>query len=105
MAGTLSCGQFELFTGTIELPLKVGISTDTGSGKSFCHPVLGQIGTFCLGMLQNFVYMVSWVTGRRLTLKPSFSNWSLATWACCAVGLELSATLWKVSPPVYLPLG
>src|SRR3954468_18597090 len=105
MAGTLSWGQFELFTFTIDLPLNVGRSTDTGSGKSFCQPVLGQIGTFWAGTLQNFVYMVSCVTGRRVTLNPSFSNWSLATWACWAVGPELSATMRNDPPPVYLPLG
>ena len=102
---TFSCGQLELLTGTMFSPLNVGSSIDSGSGKSFCHPVLGQIGTFCLGTLQNFVYIESWVTNRGVILNPSAPSCACTTWAASLVGPLLSATIRKLWPPVYRPDG
>ena len=42
---------------------------------------LGHEATFADGIEQNFVYIVFVVTRRSVTLKPSFSNCSLAIWA------------------------
>src|SRR5919107_1519519 len=72
--GSSSCGQFELFDALIAFPLNVGSSIDCGSGKSFSQPTLGQTSGSFFGTPQNFEYIVSRVTARKLTLKPSCWN-------------------------------
>src|SRR5919202_3973040 len=91
--GSFSCGQFELFVGLIAFPLNVGSSIDCGSGKSFSQPTLGQTSGSDFGTEQNFEYIVSRVTGRKLTLNPSFSNPSRARSAAVFWFELLSATI------------
>src|SRR4051794_33738722 len=103
MAGTSNCGQFELFVCTMFFPLKVGSSIVCGSAKSFSQPVLGQTSVFDFRMPQYFEYMVSRVTGRKLTLNPSpFSEFN-TTVAAAFWLVELSATS-RIAGPLYLPL-
>src|SRR5919204_2030870 len=104
IAGSFSCGQFELLVGRMFAPLNVGSSTVCGSAKSFCQPTLGQIATCDFGTLQNFEYIVSRGTARRLILKPSCWSVLSATSATFFWLLALSVTISKgVPPPVYLP--
>src|SRR5512132_3921664 len=81
-----NCGQLTLLVGRMFVPLNVGSSIEAGSGKSFCHPTLGQIATFCAGTWQNFVYIESRVTCTSLILTPSATNAFSATWAASFVG-------------------
>src|SRR4029453_9787086 len=55
MAGTSSCDQLELLACRMLLPLNTGSSRDCGSLKSLKKPTFGQITTWALGTLQNFV--------------------------------------------------
>src|SRR4051794_2920346 len=98
IAGTSSCGQFELFVGTMFFPLKVGSSIVCGSAKSLSQPVLGQIGVFDFGMPQYFEYIVSRVTGRKFTENPRFFNEFRATVAAAFWLVELSATIVMAGP-------
>src|SRR5215210_4456015 len=83
-------------------PLNVGPSIDCGSAKSFSQPTLGQTSGWVFGTLQNFEYIVSRVTGRKLTLKPT---------ACSAARTRSAAAFWLVLlsdtivivGPLYLP--
>ena len=102
--GSLSCDQFELPAGRMFLPLNTGSSIDCGSLKSLTNPTFGQMTTFAFGTLQNFVYSVSWGTIRKLSLKPSFSNWAAATSALFLPGSALVPTMRNFSLPVYLPV-
>ena len=54
-------------------------------------------------MLQYFVYIVCCCTSRIWTLKPSFSNCSLATSAALAATPALEPTIRISSVPSYLP--
>ncbi len=68
-------------------------------------PTFGHTFGVFFGTPQNFVYMTSWVTGCRLTLKPSWVSWSLTTWAVLLPGGVLSATIViEQSLPSHLPL-
>src|SRR3954470_23422339 len=89
---TFNCGQFELLLGTMFFPLNVGSSIVCGSAKSFSQPVLGQIGVFDFGLPQYFEYMVSRVTGRKLTLKPRLFSEFRTTVAAAFWLVALSAT-------------
>src|SRR5919199_456076 len=60
--GTFSCDQLELFCWRMFFPLNVGSRNVCGLPKSFSQPTFGQIATFALGTLQNFVYIASCVT-------------------------------------------
>ena len=44
---------------------------DWGSMKSLTQATFGHTFGWFFGVSQNFVYMTSWSTGCRLTLKPS----------------------------------
>src|SRR5215213_9389730 len=100
--GSSICAQFELFVGLMALPLNVGSSIDCGSGKSFSQPTLGQTSGSVFGTEQNFEYIVSRVTGRKLTLKPSFSNPSRAR-SAAVFWLELLSATIVIDGPLYLP--
>src|SRR4051794_38318611 len=56
--GSSICGQLELFSWRMFLPLNVGSRMVWESKKSLNHEVLGQNATSALGTLQNFVYIV-----------------------------------------------
>src|SRR3954453_9683206 len=101
--GSFSCGQFELLLGTMFFPLNVGSSIDCGSGKSFSQPTLGQTSGSFFGTPQNFEYIVSRVTGRKLTLNPSDWNAARARSAAAFWLVLLSATI-VICGPLYLPL-
>ena len=58
-------------------PLNVGSSIDWPSLKSFSQPTFGQTSGVFSGTPQNFVYMMSWVTFWRLTLKPELLELAL----------------------------
>src|SRR3954452_1300572 len=103
IAGTSSCGQLELFDWTMFFPLNVGSSIVCGSAKSFSQPVLGQIWVLDFGMPQYFEYIVSRVTGRKLTLNPRFFSEFRTTVAAAFWLVALSATS-RIAGPVYLPL-
>src|SRR4051812_15579605 len=103
MAGSFSCGQFELLLWTMFLPLNVGSSIDCGSAKSLSHPTLGQTSGSPFGTPQNFEYMMSRVVGRKLTLKPSFWSASSTRSAAAFWFVLLSATA-VICGPLYLPL-
>src|SRR4051812_43822635 len=84
-------------------PLKVGSSIVCGSAKSFSQPVLGQTWVFDFGMPQYFEYMVSRVTGRKLTLNPrSFSEFR--TTVAAAFWLDALSATSRTAGPLYLPL-
>src|SRR3954471_21279883 len=101
--GSFSCGQFELLVGTMFFPLKVGSSIDCGSAKSFSQPTLGHTSVLLFGTPQNFAYIVSRVTGLKLTLKPSFWKASRTRSAAPFWLVLLSATI-VIGGPLYLPL-
>src|SRR4051794_32961729 len=100
--GSFSCGQFELFDATMFLPLNVGSSIDCGSGKSFSQPTLGQTSGSVFGTPQNFEYIVSRVTGRKLTLNPSCWN-AFSTRSAAAFWFVLLAATIVICGPLYLP--
>src|SRR3954451_21075576 len=84
-------------------PLKVGSSIVCGSAKSLSQPVLGQTSVLDFGMPQYFEYIVSRVTGRKLTLNPRFFSEFRTTVAAAFWLVELSATS-RTDGPVYFPL-
>src|SRR4051794_35262218 len=102
ISGTSSCGQFELFVGTMFFPLNVGSSIVCGSAKSLSQPVLGQISVLDFGMPQYFEYIVSRVTGRNRTLNPRFFSEFRTTVAADFWLVELSATI-VTGGPLYFP--
>src|SRR5213594_4417478 len=102
MAGSFRSGQFELFTGTMFFPLKVGSRIVCGSWKSGSHPTFGQMFGSFFGTLQNFVYMVACVTETVFTLKPILARSAATTWAVFDPGGVLSATCW-IAGPLYIP--
>ena len=85
--------------------MNVGSSIDWPSLKSFSQPTFGHTSGAFDGVLQNFVYMMSWVTFWKLTLKPSSSSWLFTTVAVSDPGGESSPTMViSQSEPSHLPL-
>src|SRR3954453_12104537 len=101
--GSFSWAQFELLVALMALPLNVGSSIDCGSGKSFSQPTLGQTSGAFFGTPQNFEYIVSRVTGRKSTLKPSCWRPFRTRSAAVFWFVLWSATI-VISGPLYLPL-
>src|SRR3954471_7528043 len=102
MAGSFSCGQFELLLWTMFFPLKVGSSIDCGSAKSFSQPTLGQTSGSVFGTPQNFEYIVSRVTGRKLTLNPSCWK-AFSTRSAAPFWFVLLTASIVICGPLYLP--
>src|SRR5436190_15088027 len=102
--GSLSCGQFELLTGTMFLPLKVTSSIACGSWKSAIQPLFGQIFGSCLGTLQKRVNIVACVTEIVRTRIPIRARLFATTLAVSDPGGVLSAT-WATVGPEKRPLG
>src|SRR3954447_11219770 len=102
--GSWSGGQFELFTGTMFLPLNGTSSQASPSLKSLIHPTFVQIWTFFFGTLQKLVYMAECSTLRKFTLNPSCLSVCRNTCAVFDPGSSESATK-RICGPLYLPLG
>src|SRR3954471_19405199 len=82
-------------------PLKVGSSIVCGSAKSLSQPTLGQTGVCDFGIPQYFEYIVSRVTGRKLTWNPRFFSEFRTTVAAAFWFVELSATIVTAGPPYF----
>ena len=84
------------------LPLNTGLSSVSGSAKSFSQPTLGHTSGWLSGTWQNFVYIESRTTYFMSILKPSFSNCATATcetFFCCVALSDTPVS----SSPSYMP--